>query len=118
MKPPLLLLAAIGPEDRFPRKRLGARQRMVVDEQRIVLAVEFDGLADGRIDDSGLAENGRTVAADVVESIERPGCRHLGIEKTCRSVWRDHEQGCDRHYPCGSAHSGAAIMVLSPGARR
>ena len=72
MKPPLLLLASVGPEDRFPRKRVGARQWMIVDEQRIVLPVELDGFADGRIDDSRFAENSRPMAADVLEAVERP----------------------------------------------
>ena len=45
---------------------------MVVDEQRIVDAVELDRLADGRVDDFGLAQHGRLVAADVVEPVERP----------------------------------------------
>ena len=88
MKPPLLFLASVWSEDRFPRKRLGARQWMILDEQRIVLAVEFDGFADGCIDDSRLAENSRTMAADVLESVERPGGRHLDTSHSC--VWRDH----------------------------
>jgi hypothetical protein len=76
---PLLLLAAVGPEDRFPRKRVGARQRMVVNEQGIVFAVEFHGFADRCVDDSRLAENNRAVAADLVEAVECPDCRHQGL---------------------------------------
>jgi hypothetical protein len=38
----------------FPRERFGPGEWMRVDEQRIVDAVEFDRLADGRGDDAGL----------------------------------------------------------------
>src|SRR5207249_8542657 len=47
MKPALLPLSTVGPKDRLPRELLGAGERMVVDEQRIIDAVELDGLADG-----------------------------------------------------------------------
>jgi hypothetical protein len=72
VEPPLLRLPAIRSEDRFPCECRGARERMVVDQQRIVHAVERDGLADRRVDDLRLAEHRRLVAADVLQPIERP----------------------------------------------
>src|SRR5687767_1082839 len=74
MKPPLLSLAAVGPEDGFPGECFGARQRVVFYEQRIIHAIKFDSLAHGRINDFGLAQNCRRVAADVLEPVKRPDC--------------------------------------------
>jgi hypothetical protein len=72
MEPALCLPASIGPENRLPRKRLGSCERMHVDEQRIVDAVEFDRPADRRVDDARVAENSCTMTADSIQSIERP----------------------------------------------
>ena len=78
MKPPLLGRAAVGAEDRFPRERRGAGQRMHVDEQRIVDAVELDRLANGCVDDAWVAEDGRRMISEAIEPIEDPG---LGFDR-------------------------------------
>ena len=78
VEPALRRPAAIGPKDRFPRERLGAGQRMHVDEQRIVHAVELDGLANGRVDDAWIAQHGGGVAADPIETIEIPDFHIIG----------------------------------------
>src|SRR5215510_15827952 len=72
MKPPLLPLPAVRTEDSFPGEGLGARQRVIVNEQRIIHAVELDCLADGRIDDFGLAKNCSFMAANILKPVEGP----------------------------------------------
>ena len=72
VEPALLGPAAVGTEDRFPRERLGPGQRMDVDHQRIIHAVELDRLADRRLDDARVAEDGRRMTADAIEAIEGP----------------------------------------------
>jgi hypothetical protein len=70
MEPPLLGGATIGPEDGLPRERPGPGERMHIDEQRIVLSVEFDRLPDRRLDDAWTADNGGRVIAKAIETIE------------------------------------------------
>jgi hypothetical protein len=72
VEPPLLGGAAIGAEDRLPRERLGAGERMGVDEQRIVDTIELDRLADGRRDHVRVADDGGRMIAETIEAIERP----------------------------------------------
>src|SRR5258706_10038973 len=73
MEPALFRLAAVGAEDRFPGEGLGAGQRMHVDQERSVYAVELDRLAGRRVDHPRIAQNRRRVAADAIEAIEGPG---------------------------------------------
>jgi hypothetical protein len=72
VKPALLPLSTVRPEDGFQGKGLGARQWMVIDEQSVIHAIELDCFADRRIDYFGLAENRGFMAADVLEAIKSP----------------------------------------------
>ena len=72
VEPPLLERAAVGTIDGFEGKGRGARQRVLLDPDRIVDAVEFDRLPERRVDDPGIAFNSCFDAADVFEAIERP----------------------------------------------
>ena len=73
MEPALCGVAAVRPEDGFPRERLRARERMHADEHRRVDAVEFDRFADRRhFDDTRMPEDRRLVTADAIDPIERP----------------------------------------------
>src|SRR6266567_9077352 len=65
VKPALLALATIGPEDRLEGKRLCARKRVVVDEQCILHSIELHSLANRGIDDSGRAQYDRFVSANI-----------------------------------------------------
>src|SRR5687767_507614 len=47
MKPALLEWAAVRPENGFVGERPGSRERVIVDEQRIVDAIEQNGLSQG-----------------------------------------------------------------------
>ena len=72
VEPALLERAAVGTKDGFERERRRSRQRVLLDPDRVVDAVEFDGLAERRVDDFGIAFDGRFEAADVLEPVERP----------------------------------------------
>ena len=76
MEPALRAGAAIGPEDRLPRERRRTGQRVRTDQERVVHAVELDGLAERRVDHARAAEDGRGVATDAIEAIEGPGLGH------------------------------------------
>ena len=77
MKPALFRLAAVRAKYRFPGECLRAGQRVDADKERIVNAVELDRLADRRVDHSRLAHDGRRMATDAIETIERP---HLAVD--------------------------------------
>src|SRR4051812_17551018 len=72
MKPALFSIAAIRAENSFPGECRSAGKRMDVDEKAIVHAVELDGLSGWRINDVGMPDNRRRMAADFVETIEDP----------------------------------------------
>lgn len=78
MKPALRRFPSVRTEDRLPRERRRSRERVDVDEDRSVCAIEFDRLADRRVDNSRMSQNGRLVAADSIESIEGPQFRFWG----------------------------------------
>src|ERR1035437_9534307 len=63
----------IGTEDDLPSERLGPRQRMDVHKEGVIHAIELDGLAHGRIDDSRVTQYGSLMPADLVEAVELPG---------------------------------------------
>src|SRR6266511_154731 len=85
MKPALLLGAAVGTEDGLPCESLGARQRMHIDEQRVILAIEFHCLANRRINHAGIAFDRRTMTADLIDPIEGPHHRRLlEMRRSCR----------------------------------
>jgi hypothetical protein len=79
MKPALLRSAAVRAKDSFPREGLGAGERMHIDEQRVVHSVEFDRFACGCVDHARVAEDRGRVAADAIESVERPDLRVLAV---------------------------------------
>jgi len=60
-----------------------SRQRVDVDNERIIHAVEFDGLADRRIDDARVAQDRGRVIADSIEPVEDPEIDGAG---PCRAV--------------------------------
>src|SRR5262249_25435703 len=68
VKPALLDIAAIRPKDRLPGKCGRARERVDVDEQAVVDAVELDRLAARRVDHARMPDDGGSVAADLVEA--------------------------------------------------
>src|SRR5207302_7387908 len=72
MKPALLGRPAVGTEDRLPRERRRPRKRMIIDEERIALAVELDRFAHRRIDHAWATEGCRRMSADVFQPIKRP----------------------------------------------
>src|SRR5687767_14095396 len=69
--------AAIGPKDYLPGEPLGAGERMDVDEDRIVYAVELPCFSLRCIDHARLAENLRGMTADPVKTIEGPAFRSI-----------------------------------------
>ena len=92
MEPALRLGAAVRPEDRFKRERLGARQRMFLDQQRIADAVELDGFADRRFDHFRMAFDLHRQAADLVEVVEIPrDLFDLGVGRIQRRNSRDDQ---------------------------
>ncbi len=72
VEPALLERAAIGTENRFERKRRCAGQRVLLNPDGIVHAVELDGLAERRVDDFRGALDGGLEAADIFQAVERP----------------------------------------------
>ena len=78
MKPSLFGSAStIRPKQDFERERLGSCKRMVVDQDRIVDAVELDRLPKRRPDDLWMAKHDRRKPTDMVQTIERPHSRAL-----------------------------------------
>ena len=72
VEPALLECAAVGTIDGLEGERRRTGQRMLLDPDRIVDAVELDRFAERRVDDPGVAFDGRFEAADVLEAIEGP----------------------------------------------
>ena len=64
--------AGIGAKDDLPGEGGCSGEWMHGNEERIVDAVEFDGLAVGRVDEVGMAKDGCGMAADGVELVESP----------------------------------------------
>ncbi len=78
MKPSLFGSAStIRPEENFEGERLGSCKRMVVDEDRIVDAVELDRLPKRRLDDAWMTNHYRRKPTNMVQTIERPHGRAL-----------------------------------------
>src|SRR5262247_2766545 len=72
MKPPLLSLSPVRTENGFPGERTGARQRVIVNEKRIIDAVKLNRLAQRGIDYFRLAENRSFMAANIIEPVKSP----------------------------------------------
>src|SRR4029453_3102535 len=72
MEPPLLRLTAVGAEDGFPRKSFRSGQRVIVNEQSIIHAIELNSFSQRRIDHFGLAQNGSLMAADILKPVKLP----------------------------------------------
>src|SRR6266508_2208002 len=110
MKPALRRLAAVRPEDRFPRERRRSRQRVDVDDERSVDTVEFDGLAEGRVDHSRVAEHGRAMTADAIQSIERPQFVVSGRHETDGGEGEErYDEGSNA--PLHEPHSASAQRI-------
>src|SRR5262249_3548062 len=75
---------AIGPEKDLPREGLCSSQRMDIDKQRVIDAVEFHRLSYSRVDDTRMPDNGRGMIADLVKAIEGPDLRRLRIGRSRR----------------------------------
>ena len=107
VKPALLGGTAIGPEDRFPRERFGAGERVMIDEERVVHTVEQDRLPHHRLDHRRLPEDGRLVAPDVLEPIESPD---LG-RRLSRDNRAEHQRRGEPWYDPLRRHIGAATLL-------
>src|SRR4029453_5900811 len=90
MKPALFGVAAIGTEDRLPGERRRSGKGMHVHEQRIIDAVELDGLPDGSVEHPGIALDGRAVLTEAVEPVEHPHLDRAPLRLSERA-----ERGCD-----------------------
>ena len=74
---------------------------MVVDEERVVDAVELDGLPERRVHDAGLAQDRGCVSADAIQAIEGP--RHAPGRRALRRVGRARtgvRHGKERKHEC------------------
>src|SRR5262245_7179700 len=73
----------IGSENHLPGECLSARQRMNVDQKRIVDTVELHRFSHGRIDDARMTQDGSRMIADSVDAVELPDLgRLLSREET------------------------------------
>src|SRR4029077_17947026 len=67
MEPALFGVPSIRTEDSFPGERLGAGERVDIDEEAIVHTVELDGLTAWRVDDAWMSDHCRWMTADLIE---------------------------------------------------
>ena len=91
----------VGTEDHLPGPGGGAGEGMDIDEESGVGAVEGDGLALGRVDEGGRADNVRGVAADGGEIVEAPELRPGGLRGGGEGAERDGED-CEEFAGQGS----------------
>jgi hypothetical protein len=85
---------------------------VLLDPDRVVDPIELDGLAERRVNNAGVAFDGRLHATDILEAVEGPddfAGRRLG-EKRSRLAYHEHGE----HGPCCIPENHVHLLCWCP----